>query len=105
MKKIFSTLFVGMALMLGQTGTAVEPVRYVGDEVANPNYHDGALRYAVGVENIQVMRANRTHPEDADGFGWTYNHAPNLTYWNNTFYLEYLSNPVNEHARFGNTPE
>ena len=78
-------------------------MRYVGDEVANPNYHDGALRYAVGVENIQVMRANRTHPEDADGFGWTYNHAPNLTYWNNTFYLEYLSNPVNEQEAPGHT--
>jgi len=49
------------------------------------------------------MRANRTHPEDADGFGWTYNHAPNLTYWNGTFYLEYLSNPVNEHEAPGHT--
>lgn len=99
----FSLALMAATTMWGQTGTAVEPVRYVGDEVANPNYHDGALRYAVGVENIQVMRANRTHPEDADGFGWTYNHAPNLTYWNNTFYLEYLSNPVNEHEAPGHT--
>jgi hypothetical protein len=43
------------------------------------------------------MRANREHPELSDGFGWTYNHAPMLAYWNNSFYLEYLSDPIGEH--------
>ena len=81
----------------GQTGTMREPVRYIGGEIANPNVHDGALRHVVGVENIQVLRVNRTHPEYAEDFGWTYNHAPNLTYWNNTFYLQYLSNLEGEH--------
>ncbi|MCC8144659.1 MAG: hypothetical protein LUD02_00670 [Tannerellaceae bacterium] len=81
----------------GQTGSVSEPIRYIGGEIANPNVHDGALRYLVGTENIQVVRANRTHPEEADGFGWTYNHAPNITYWNNTFFLQYLSGAVNEH--------
>lgn len=99
----FCLLLMPVAAVWGQTGTDVEPVRYIGREVANPNYHDGALPYAIGVENIQVMRANRTHLEYADHFGWTYNHAPNLTYWNNTFYLEYLSNPVNEHEAPGHT--
>jgi len=86
-----------------QTGTNSEPVKYLGGEVANPNVHDGSLRYAIGVENIQVLRANRTNPQYADNFGWTYNHAPNLTYWNNTFYLQYLSNPINEQEPPGHT--
>ena len=84
-------------LIYAQTGTADEPVRYVGGEVANPNFHDGALRYAIGVENIQTLRANRTHPELAEGYGWTYNHASNLAYWNGRFYQQYLSGVADEH--------
>jgi hypothetical protein len=49
------------------------------------------------------MRANRTHPELADGIGWTYNHAPMIVYWNHRFYIEYLSNPVGEHIAPGQT--
>jgi hypothetical protein len=67
------------------------------------NAPDGKLRPAIGVENRQVFRANRTHPELADGFGWTYNHAPMLAYWNGKFYLEYLSNPTGEHVPPGQT--
>ncbi|MBQ6657944.1 MAG: six-hairpin glycosidase, partial [Prevotella sp.] len=65
--------------------------------------HEGGFRYAIGVENIQVMRANRTHPEEAEDYGWTYNHAPNITYWQGKFYLEYLSNPVDEQQPPGQT--
>lgn len=86
-----------------QTGTAKEPVAYTGGEICNPRLHDGGFRYAVGAENIQVLRANRTHPDEAEGYGWTYNHAPNITYWRGTFYLEYLSNPVDEQQPPGHT--
>lgn len=86
-----------------QTGSQAEPIAYIGGEICNPRLHDGGLRYAIGVENIQVMRANRTHPEQADDFGWTYNHAPNLTYHNGKFYLQYLSNPVDEQQPPGQT--
>ena len=89
--------------VFSQTGTAVEPVAYIGGEICNPRLHEGGFRYAIGTENIQVMRANRTHPEDADGYGWTYNHAPNITYWRGRFYLEYLSNPSDEHQPPGQT--
>ncbi len=65
--------------------------------------HDGGLRPAVGVVTTQVLRANREHPEYADDFGWTYNHAPMLAWWNGTFYLEYLSDPVSEHVPPGQT--
>ncbi len=78
-------------------------VRYIGTEAANTDYHDGQLRPALGVHTYQVLRANRLHPEQADDFGWTYNHAPMLAYWNDRFYLEYLSNPIGEHVPPGHT--
>lgn len=78
-------------------------VRYVGDEVANTDYHDGQLRPVVGVQNIQVLRANRSHPEWVDDLGCTYNHAPMLAYWNGRFYLEYLNGPVSERDEPGRT--
>ncbi len=83
--------------VLSQTGSVNEPVRYVGGEIADPTVHDGALRPVVGVENRQILRANKTHPEWSDNFGWTYNHAPNIAYWNNQFFVQYLSNPKDEH--------
>ena len=89
--------------VIGQTGSTSEPVRYIGGEIANPTVHDGGFRYCVGVENIQVLRANRTNPMLADHFGWTYNHAPDITFWNKRFYVQYLSNPVNEHEAPGHT--
>jgi hypothetical protein len=85
-----------------QPGTPEEPVRVIGGEI-DLDVHDGRLRPAIGIENIEVMRANRTHPELGDGYGWTYNHAPMLAYWNGKFYLEYLSNPFGEHLPPGQT--
>ena len=76
-------------------GSAAEPVRYMGSEQADPS-HDGGLRYAVGAKNWQAFRANRAHPEMSDGYGYTYNHAPMMAYWNNRFYIEYLSAPFHE---------
>ena len=78
-------------------------VHYTGTTLNNPDYHHGQLSPAVGVHNVQVLRANREHPEMADGFGWTYNHAPMLAWWNNAFYLEYLSDSVGEHTPPGHT--
>ncbi len=78
-----------------RAGGPDEPVRYVSHGQAEPT-HNGGLRLAVGVKSFQVFRANRTHPELAEDFGWTYNHAPMLAYWKDRFYLEYLSSPVNE---------
>lgn len=105
MKKMLTLSLALLAAGNGhaQTGTGQEPVAYVGGEICNPRLHEGGFRYAIGTENIQVMRANRTHPERADGYGWTYNHAPNLTYWNGSFFLEYLSNPVDEQQPPGQT--
>ncbi|MFV0541511.1 MAG: exo-alpha-sialidase [Aestuariibaculum sp.] len=74
-----------------------DTIRYVGKTLSNIDYHHGQLSPAVGVHATQIMRASREHPEKADGFGWTYNHATNMAYWNNTFFLNYLADPVGEH--------
>lgn len=76
---------------------AQQTVFYSGKTLSNVDYHHGLLTPVIGVHNIQVMRANRGNPSMSDGFGWTYSHAPNLAYWNNTFYLQYLSDSVGEH--------
>ncbi|MCP4645644.1 MAG: hypothetical protein GY851_34685, partial [bacterium] len=86
-----------------QTGSESEPVRYVGGVSIDLTPHEGRLRPAIGVANYQTFRANRTHPERAEGHGWTYNHASALAYWNDSFYQEYLSNPVDEHIAPGHT--
>lgn len=78
-------------------------VHYSGHILSNVDYHHGQLSPVVGVHNRQVFRANREHPEIADGFGWTYNHAPMLAYWNHKFYLEYLSDKTGESVPPGQT--
>jgi hypothetical protein len=106
LKKIVSIPCILVSLAssgVAQTGSVAEPVRYIGGQTVDPSVHEGRLRYAIGTENRQTMRANRTHPEYADGYGWTYNHASNLCYWNNTFYQQYLSNPADEHVAPGQT--
>lgn len=82
---------------------AQDTVRYTGTALANVDYHHGQLSPAVGVHNIQAFRANREHPELTGGHSWTYNHAPMLAFWHQTFYLEYLSTPVGEHIPPGET--
>ena len=73
-------------------------IHYTGKTLSNPNRHDGGLSPVVGVHNIQIMRANREYPTEANGQGWTYNHQPMMAYWNNQFYVHYLCDPSDEHV-------
>ena len=106
-KKIICILMISIITipfyLFGQTGSAKEPVRYIGGVTIDPNVHEGRLRYAIGTESRQTLRVNRTHPQMAEGSGWTYNHASNLCYWNDKFYQQYLSNPIDEHIPEGQT--
>jgi len=83
--------------------SASEPIKYVGGVVCDKRYYDGRLRYAIGAHNYQAMRANRTNAPEGGVVGWTYNHQPYLCYWNNQFYLQYLSNLTGEHVPPGRT--
>lgn len=92
---------LSIAILISANTFAQDTVRYTGSTLSNVDYHHGQLSSAIGVHNIQTMRANRSDQNATTS--WTYNHAPMLAYWNNTFYLEYLSNPVGEHVAPGQT--
>ena len=110
--KLFTCLlflvFLLTSGLLAAVGGKDEPVRFIGDvKTSNSDYengyHDGQMPVAIGVQNYQILRANRTHPEWSDGLGWTYNHAPMLAYVNGQFYCQYLTNPSGEHIPPGMT--
>ena len=101
--KFIKTILFFMLIVSSQILFAQDTIKYTGTTLSNVDYHHGQLSPAIGVHNIQVFRANREHPEWAGGNNWTYNHQPLLSYWNNTFYLQYLSNPVGEHIAPGRT--
>jgi len=82
---------------------ADHPVVYTGSETGDARFHHGGFRHAVGVHNIQVFRANRTQVPEGGPVGWTYNHAPMLAYWQGRFWMNYVSNLVEEHGRPGRT--
>jgi len=83
--------------------SASEPVKYIGSDQPDKRFYHGLLRQAVGVHRYQALRANRTNPPERGFVGWTYNHGPNLAYWNGRFFLHYLSNPKEEHNPPGRT--
>lgn len=111
MKKVYLLLLITIFFIIklyAQTIDLSEPLKYIGsDHTSNSDYkngyHDGQMKPAIGVQNYQILRANRSYPEMSDGLGWTYNHAPNLAYWNDKFYFHYLSNPTGEHIAPGAT--
>lgn len=95
---------LGIAILCAtQIAGAQDTMRYVGRTLSNVDYHHGQLRPAVGIHNMQTFRANREFPEKAGGHGFTYNHQPFLAYWNDTYYLQFLSNPMGEHIAEGKT--
>jgi hypothetical protein len=100
LKISYILLLFTLALNLAK---AQDTVRYTGKTLVNADYHHGQLRPVMGVHHIQTFRANREHPELAEDFGWTYNHAPMLAYWNHKFYVEYLSDKVGESIPPGQT--
>ena len=95
--KILLVLAAGWMATTIQAQTPQDRIHYTGKELSNPTYHDGQLSPVVGVHNIQLVRANREHPEASNGNGWTYNHQPMLAYWNGQFYYQYLADPSDEH--------
>ncbi len=80
-----------------------QPVIYTGSESADKRWHHGGFKAAVGVHKIQVYRATRNQPMQGDQVGWTYNHAPMLAYWQGRFWMNYVSNRVEEHGTPGKT--
>lgn len=98
-KSVFLSLLLLVSLTANAQSSAdsiKQRVFYSGTTMSNPNHHDGQLSPVVGVHNIQIMRANREHPSEANGQGWTYNHQPMMAYWRGKFYVHYLCDPKDE---------
>ena len=66
---------------------------YTGKIHPNCDYHHGQIPPARGVECWQISRASRS-PEQDDGSGCTYKHAPDLAWFAGKFYVQYLCNPI-----------
>ena len=81
----------------------MKKVKFVGGTRPDVRFTHGGLRPVPGVKTYQVLRCNRLHPVYADDYGWTYNHAPMLCRHYETYYVNYLSNPVSEHLPPGQT--
>ncbi|SDZ92954.1 hypothetical protein SAMN05192529_104132 [Arachidicoccus rhizosphaerae] len=96
-------ILAGLTGLAASKAEAQDTVHYSGKQQVNVDYHDGRLPMAVGVHNQQIFRANRQHPQLAEGYGWTYNHQPMMAYWNQQFYVEYLSDKVGESVPPGQT--
>lgn len=97
MKK--SALAAGLlfsAALFARAAAAPAPAIIDTDPAAVSAAADGGLRPVVGVENIQVFRANRAHPAIGAAPGNTYQHQPMLAWWRGRFYLDFLSGPVDE---------
>ena len=74
------------------------PIVVRGDEQRRLNLQlpDGGLKPVVGVQNIQVLRATRNQPEQADGDGWTYAHHQDLAVWKGRLYAAWTMSPRDE---------
>jgi len=49
--------------------------------------HDGKLRWAVGVQNVQVIRSAPDNPSLTDGYNTIYRHHPFIAYWSGRFWV------------------
>ena len=63
------------------SASAQDRIHYTGTELSNPTYHDGQLSPVVGVHNIQLVRANREHPDASmvQGHGSSSGISPGLS--------------------------
>ena len=86
-----------------QAAAEDEPIKYIGKIQPHKAQYDGKLPHAMGVHHFQAFRANRSHPSEGGKVGWTYNHQPFLAYWNGKFYIQYLSDLLQEHTPPGRT--
>ncbi|AJS60187.1 hypothetical protein [Paenibacillus sp. IHBB 10380] len=71
-------------------------MQYIGNEQVNLECHHGELRPIIGTKHYQAVRVSRLLPDIEGGAGWTFSNAPMLAFWQERFYLQYISNPIGE---------
>jgi hypothetical protein len=98
MRRNFVILLLCLCAGAASTQSDEPPVRVMGRTLSNPARPDGGLRLVAGVQDYEVFRATRLHPELSDGRGWTYNHAQMITYWKGLFHAEFINSPMDKHG-------
>mgnify|MGYP002350043423 CR=1 FL=1 len=56
----------------------------------------GGLPVVPGLETYTVIRSDREHPENAEGYGYTYQHHPDIAIWKGRMYVGWNSCQVDE---------
>ena len=74
-----------------EPGSPGLPLQYLGPEMPDSEAPDGRLMYSPGVQNIQISRANRSHPppfpdDPENQLGWTYQHHTGIGCWKGKLY-------------------
>ncbi len=76
-------------LALAAHATGAQLPGYTANVQPDLSSHDGKLRWAVGVQNVQVIRSAANHPSLTDGSDTIYRHHQFLAYWGGLFWVMY----------------
>ncbi len=74
-------------LLLASAASAARPDYFGGVHGKATQAHDGKLRWAVGVQNVQVVRSAPNSPGETDGSNTLYRHHPMMAYWGGRFWI------------------
>jgi len=74
-------------LTLAGSASLAQPPRYTGGTYGDAlSAHDGKLRWAVGVQNVQASRSAPYNPRQTDGSTTIYRHHQMIAYWGGRFW-------------------
>lgn len=76
----------------------LDPIQIKAKELASLDFSQptGGLPMVDGVETYTVCRANRENPEEAEGYGYTYQHHQDLAIWKGRMYVGWNTCEVDE---------
>ena len=75
------------SLALAAHATGAQLPSYTANVQPDLSSHDGKLRWAVGVQNVQVIRSAADNPSLADGHDTIYRHHQFMAYWGGRFWV------------------
>ena len=91
---VIKFLVVACLAVIAQAAFAQLP-SYTGGAYGNAAVaHDSRLRWAVGVQNVQVVRSAPENPTATDGSTTFYRHHVDMVYWNGRFWSSHWGEPM-----------
>ena len=76
-----------VCVLLAAQAVVAQMPTYTGGDYGDALFaHDGRLRWAVGVQNVQVSRSAPDNPRQTDGSTTIYRHHQMLAYWGGRFW-------------------